>query len=171
MSGVCNYWVTKRDGDGYKCPWCSRDLVKKTSHSPANPERDFVSCDKKFGGCGLFCFLDAEPNEKFNPNKKSGGGGKSGGGAVFGGSYAAKPPAENLKIAALEAKIATMESQITTLFSDVSSLSARKHRSPKRDSADHSDHSNERHKKAKTSPKRDAEAATAEPRKKKKASE
>ena len=166
MSGVCNYWVTKRDGDGYKCPWCARDLKSKLSKSEKNPDRPFVSCDKKFGGCGLFCFLDDQPKEQFNPNKQ-GGAGKTGGGNVFGGSYAAKPPAENMEIAALKAKVATLESQIATIFSDISSLSARKHRSPKRDSADHSDHSNERHKKEK----REEAAGPIEPRKKKKASE
>jgi len=130
MSGVCKYWVDKREGDGYKCPWCARDLKSKLSKSEKNPDRPFVSCDKKFGGCGLFCFLDDQPKEQFNPNKQ-------GGGSIFGGSYAAKPPTENMEIATIKAKIATIESQLATVFADLAQLQG------VRDEQEHSDHSNE----------------------------
>jgi len=53
----------------YQCPWCPRQLKCKVSNSANNPGRSFVTCDKKFGGCGLFCFLDAEPNDKFRPKE------------------------------------------------------------------------------------------------------
>jgi len=56
----------------YQCPWCARDLKPKISNSPKNPGRQFVSCSKDFGGCGLFCFTDELPNEKFNPAKQQG---------------------------------------------------------------------------------------------------
>ena len=65
------YWTEKFQAatGTYQCPWCNRDLRSKISQSAANPGKQFVSCDKKFGGCGMFCFTDALPNEKFNPNK------------------------------------------------------------------------------------------------------
>jgi len=71
---ACTFWAArfKADVGNYDCPWCDRVLVPKISKSAANPGKTFVSCSKDFGGCGLFSFLDAPPNEKFNPNKKQG---------------------------------------------------------------------------------------------------
>jgi len=54
----------------YDCPWCDRTLKHRLSNSVKNPGRTFVSCSKDYGGCGLFCFLDAVPDEKHNPNNK-----------------------------------------------------------------------------------------------------
>jgi hypothetical protein len=54
----------------FTCPWCQRDLKEKLSTSEKNPNRGFFSCNKDFDGCGLFCFSDATPDERFNPAKK-----------------------------------------------------------------------------------------------------
>ncbi len=65
------YWQEKVLQNGnYQCPWCPRDLKAKLSNSAKNPNKLFVSCSQDHGGCGLFCFLDSEPNEQFNPAKK-----------------------------------------------------------------------------------------------------
>ena len=64
-----SYWQGRFDANNqmYTCPWCDRGLKGKLSQSANNPTRGFVSCSKDYGGCGLFCFLDDEPNEQFNP--------------------------------------------------------------------------------------------------------
>jgi hypothetical protein len=69
------YWKNKFDAATgmYKCPWCERDLKPKLSNSAKNPGKTFVSCSKDFAGCGLFSFLDAVPDEKFNPFTKAKG--------------------------------------------------------------------------------------------------
>jgi hypothetical protein len=69
------FWKSKFDAAGgmYKCPWCERDLKPKLSQSAKNPGKTFVSCSKDFNGCGLFSFLDAIPDEKFNPFTKANG--------------------------------------------------------------------------------------------------
>lgn len=69
------YWKSKFDAASgmYKCPWCERDLKPKLSNSAKNPGKTFVSCSKDFNGCGLFSFLDAVPNEQFNPFTKANG--------------------------------------------------------------------------------------------------
>ena len=134
MSGACKYWTDKRTSDGdYTCPWCARNLKLKLSNSEKNPGRGFLSCDTKFGGCGLFCFADAEPNEKFKPR----GDKAAASGSIFGGNYAAKPSAENLEVATLKAKVATIESQLATIFEDIARLQG------VRNEDEHSDHSNE----------------------------
>lgn len=51
----------------YNCPWCPRTLKAKLSNSAKNPGRGFVSCSKDHGGCGLFCFTDAIPDDKYKP--------------------------------------------------------------------------------------------------------
>ena len=73
MSG--EYWQQKFNaGTGmYACPWCQRELKPKLSNSAKNPGKTFVSCSKDFSGCGLFSFLDAIPDEKFNPFTKQQG--------------------------------------------------------------------------------------------------
>ena len=65
------YWSEKWNSEKgmFECPWCQRDLKSKMSTSAKNPNRTFVSCSKDYGGCGLFSFLDDQPNEAFNPNK------------------------------------------------------------------------------------------------------
>lgn len=67
------YWVDRyvAQSDMYDCPWCPKQLKAKLSGPTAkNPNKEFVSCNKSYGGCGLFCFTDSEPNEKFNPGNK-----------------------------------------------------------------------------------------------------
>lgn len=55
----------------YDCAWCDRELKPKMSNSAKNPGRSFVSCSKDHGGCGLFCFLDEQVNDKFRPKDAS----------------------------------------------------------------------------------------------------
>lgn len=57
---------------GYECPWCQRMLKSKVSNSAKNPGRSFVGCSKEYGGCGLFSFLDAEPDETYRPKEGKG---------------------------------------------------------------------------------------------------
>lgn len=65
------YWKALLLPNGnYKCPWCERDLVSKKvqkDNGKGNLGRFFVSCSKDHEGCGLFCFLDEKPNDKFKP--------------------------------------------------------------------------------------------------------
>ncbi len=129
------FWTDKRTPDGsYTCPTngCGRDLKTKTSKSAANYDRQFVSCDEKFGGCGLFSFTDAEPNPKFtkkcettakngggNAQKReraddadSGGGGNSKNYRVEGtsvtGQVAYPPSATDARVADLANEVATL---------------------------------------------------------------
>lgn len=75
---MADYWsrYAQADGKHYTCPWCSADLTMFTCGQNAKPEnvgRSFVNCSNKDGknGCGLYCFLDKVPNDKFKP--KAGG--------------------------------------------------------------------------------------------------
>ncbi len=96
----------------YQCPWCERDLKPKLSNSAANPGKTFVSCAKDFGGCGLFCFLQNLPNEKFNPNKSAGvkrarddGASPRAGGSNIVGPIVMAPDVVEVRLADLAAKI------------------------------------------------------------------
>ena len=64
-----DFWRPLLQPNGnYTCPWCERELVsKKVQKEGSNKGRFFVSCSKDHEGCGLFCFLDEKPNEKFRP--------------------------------------------------------------------------------------------------------
>ena len=131
---VCKFWKDRYDSASamYKCAACDRELKTKVSKSEKNPDRVFVSCDTKFGGCGLFCFTDEEP-KKFAVAKAKQG-------AVLGGAYAAAPPTADIDIANLKAKVATIESQLSTIFADLEMLQGLQ---ALRVEDDHSDHSNE----------------------------
>jgi len=115
MSGACDYWNQKYHADRamFECPWCQRDLKSKLSTSAKNPNRAFVSCNKDFGGCGLFSFLDDRPNEAFNPNNKRGGGGgakraRSEGTNIV-GPVANQPGVHEERLAELAAEIASLK--------------------------------------------------------------
>lgn len=68
------FWLQQYDAEKqiYTCPWCQRDLKAKVSNSAKNPGKTFVSCAKDYNGCGLFSFLDAQPDEKFKPKETNG---------------------------------------------------------------------------------------------------
>src|SRR5271167_3937910 len=64
-----SFWTERfvtADGT-YTCPWCAKPLKAKISQSPKNPGKAFVSCNKDYGGCNMFSWLEAEPNEDYKP--------------------------------------------------------------------------------------------------------
>ncbi len=115
---ACNYWNARFNAPTgmYQCPWCERDLKPKLSNSAKNPGKTFVSCSKDFGGCGLFSFLDAEPNEKFNPNNKrartDNDAGPAYGGTNVLGPIAHAPDVANERLAELATSVANLEAKL-----------------------------------------------------------
>jgi len=119
------FWSSRFHADrgDYDCPWCARTLKHKLSNSAKNPGRTFVSCAKDFGGCGMFCFLDAVPDEKHNPNKRARsdngdtsntGGVRSGGNNIVGPIVSA-PNATETRLADLAAEIAALRSEVAKI--------------------------------------------------------
>jgi hypothetical protein len=112
------YWVKLFDADKktYTCPWCKRELKSKISNSAKNPGKSFVSCSKDYGGCGLFCFLNEQPNDKFKP---AGGDGaplafkraRAEGTNVV-GPIAAAPNAVEQRVADLAVEVAALRAAI-----------------------------------------------------------
>jgi len=103
----------------YDCAWCARQLKSKISHSAANPDKEFVSCAKDYGGCGLFCFLDALPNEKFNPNKKGGtkrAAPDNSGGTNIVGPIVNAPNATEARLADLAATVDGLRSEVKAIL-------------------------------------------------------
>lgn len=47
--------------DEFTCPACNKGMKQKTSNTPKNPGRAFVSCNDRYGGCGFFCWTDQKP--------------------------------------------------------------------------------------------------------------
>ena len=127
------FWQQAFNGDTkqYTCPWCARGLKSKVSNSAKNPGRSFVSCSKDYGGCGLFCFLDAMPDDKHRPNATGDNSSKrartdsprTGGNNVI-GPIADAPSAHEARLADLAAKIDQLATVIGQLVMDVSIVSA-----------------------------------------------
>lgn len=123
---ACAYWNSKYHADRamFECPWCQRDLKSKLSTSAKNPNRAFVSCNKDFGGCGLFSFLDDQPNESFNPNNKRGGGvgakrPRSEGTNIV-GPVANAPGVHEERLAELVTEMAALKTLVTEAHQDLS---------------------------------------------------
>ena len=119
MGEVCKFWADRRDGADYCCPDCNRALKVKMSNTAKNPGREFVSCSKNFGGCGLFCFMNEEP-------RKVGGGFKRprdnnaptpprAGGTNVMGPVAATPGTHELRLA----ELATAVDKLTTKVDEI----------------------------------------------------
>lgn len=114
------FWLNLKRDDGYECPWCQRNLKVKVSNSAKNPARSFVSCSKDFGGCGLFSFMDARPDDRFKPGaerptKKGKTDGISGGTQVLGG-IAAPPEAGAQRLAELTTEVAGFRSDLAKIM-------------------------------------------------------
>lgn len=125
---ACQFWLDKRiEGGDYQCPWCPRTLKSKLSNSIKNPGKSFVTCNKEFGGCGLFSFLDVQPNEEFNPSKKKtfnkrtkiddsiGVGGAIPQGTNVIGPISNAPTATEMRLAELATKIDEMQTQLAAI--------------------------------------------------------
>lgn len=58
-----DFWTQCYDAarDDFPCPECSKAMKQRTSNTPKNPGRSFVSCNDKYGGCGFFCWTDQKP--------------------------------------------------------------------------------------------------------------
>lgn len=115
------YWAQKFNAESqmYDCPWCDRTLKAKMSTSAKNPNRTFVSCNKDFGGCGLFSFLDDEPNEQFNPNKKAGGQGQKRArtqGTNIVGPVVNQPGVHEQRLAELASEVSGLKSMIVEVL-------------------------------------------------------
>lgn len=119
----CEFWNTRfdRNSNMYNCPWCDRQLKARISQSEKNPGKTFVSCSKDHGGCGLFCFLGEEPNDKFKPGaaKRPRGGGN---GQSFVGAVAAAPPQALVEVAKLQTETADLRAAVADLTSRVAML-------------------------------------------------
>lgn len=112
---VNDHWAALANGDKFGCPWCGL-LLKKMVSGPnsKNPGRAFVSCNKDYHGCGLFCFLDDEPNEKFNPNKKAGGN-KRAAGTTLVGAVAKAPSVQEDQLARIQADVTKIKGALLAL--------------------------------------------------------
>lgn len=115
------YWYqrfTAATGE-YQCPGCNRDLKPKMSNSAKNPGRTFVSCNKDFGGCGLFSFVDEEPRflpgQKPPAKKRERSEEPSGGGTNVIGPVVNRPEAHEHRLADLAAEIAGLRADIKDL--------------------------------------------------------
>jgi hypothetical protein len=118
---ACAYWNEKFNvaTQMYECPWCQRELKAKMSMSAKNPNRVFVSCNKDFGGCGLFSFVDDQPNESFNPNKKQGGQGQKRAkteGTNIVGPVVNQPAVHEQRLAELAAEVSGLKSMIVEVL-------------------------------------------------------
>lgn len=111
----CNYWDERFVGatGTYTCPWCDRDLKPKVSQSAKNPGKSFVSCSRDYGGCGLFSFLNDQPNEKFKPNGNKRGRAEGGNNIV--GPIVNRPSVTDERLAELATKI----DELTTVMHSV----------------------------------------------------
>ena len=132
---MAEFWSQRlRAEEGmYDCPWCIRQLKPRVSGPTAkNPNRAFVSCSTEHDGCGLFCFLDALPNEKFNPNASAapvanGGGVKrarvaASPGTNIVGPVTHTPGATDARVADLAAEVAQLRKQLADLGAVVAQL-------------------------------------------------
>lgn len=121
---TCDFWTERfvPAENMYTCAWCDKHLKAKISNSEKNPGKVFVSCSKDYGGCGLFSFLDAPPNDKFKPG---GGGAQKRGRAPaqsLAGPVAAAPPNWALQLAALATQVADTNAAIAELEKRVTML-------------------------------------------------
>lgn len=112
---MSTYWTEKFNAASgmYQCPWCDRDLKPKVSNSEKNPGRSFVACSKDYGGCGMFSFLDAEPNAKFKPHGAKRG--RVDGAHVMGGINQA-PDQVAQRLAELATEISGVRSEIREVY-------------------------------------------------------
>ena len=114
---MADFWRQRfnTNDNTYECPWCHRGLKSKLSKSAKNPDKVFVSCAKDFGGCGLFCFLDSVPNDKFKPNTnkrpKTDDDPQPGGNNVI-GPIVNNPDVHEVRLAELAAKVDNLASQL-----------------------------------------------------------
>jgi hypothetical protein len=112
---VNDYWAGFASGDKFGCPWCGLLLKKMVSGAASkNPGRAFVSCNKDYHGCGLFCFLDDKPNEKFNPNNKTGGN-KRPAGTTLAGPVAKAPSVQEDQLARIQTDVTKIKSILCAL--------------------------------------------------------
>jgi hypothetical protein len=121
------FWQTQHNKTtgNFDCPWCQRELKSKLSTSAKNPNRVFVSCNKDFGGCGLFSFLDDAPNESFNPNKKFGGQKRARSdapGTNLVGPVAHQPGAHEQRLAELVTELAALKNSLNTVADKIDHL-------------------------------------------------
>lgn len=107
---VTAFWAPFRNPNGQVgCPWCGLLLKVFTCGANAKPEnqgRSFVNCSKKDGahGCGLYCFLDEVPNDRFKP-KAQGQKRERAEGTVLTGGIAATPSVLEDAVARLQADV------------------------------------------------------------------
>jgi len=105
----------------YQCPWCPEELQPRVSNSAKNPGKTYVACNKERGGCGMFCFLDAEPNEKFNPNNKRARTDTYQGTTVV-GSVANGPNVTDTRIAELATSVAELSKTMTDMYAKIDKI-------------------------------------------------
>jgi hypothetical protein len=89
----------------------------KVSQSAKNPGKAFVACNKDYGGCGLFCFVENEPNEKYNPNNGFKRPRADGNNIV--GPIAAKPGVHEERLAELATAIDELRTQVLSQLGEV----------------------------------------------------
>lgn len=117
---MASFWAEHQRDDGdFDCPTegCGRVLKVRVSNTAKNPNRQFVSCAKDFGGCGLFCFTDERP--KFGGGKSAqkrarpGGNGYSGQLAVVETPEAARIPSDvEVQLARLATAVDRVEQEL-----------------------------------------------------------
>lgn len=118
---TCKFWSDRFNAAQgyYDCPWCDRTLKPKLSNSAKNPGKTFVSCAKDFGGCGLFCFVDAVPNDKFKPGAQQGvkreRSPPRAGGSNIVGPIVNRPDATETRIAELAAAIDRLTTKVDAI--------------------------------------------------------
>ncbi len=122
------FWQGQAKGDGdYTCPWCNRDLKSKLSNSAKNPGKVFVSCSADFGGCGLFCFIDKVPDDKYKPKNNATSTTKRArpeaeGGTQLIGGIAALPNGSEKRLADLLAEVARLATLVERISTDLAKV-------------------------------------------------
>lgn len=114
---MATFWAEHQREDGdFDCPGegCGRVLKARMSNTAKNPNRQFVSCGKDFGGCGLFCFTDERP--KFTGGKQAQGAQKRARAAGYSQQLAV---VENDQVARIPAEVEVQISRLATAIDRV----------------------------------------------------
>lgn len=113
------FWTSRFNAESkmYTCAWCPRELKSKMSNSAKNPGRGFVSCAKDFGGCGLFCFLDSKPDDKFRQQQGEKRARAEPSGTNIVGPVAAAMGDTDKRVAELATENAALRAQMSAILS------------------------------------------------------
>ena len=120
---ACDYWNAKFDGPSgmYNCPWCPKQLKPTVSKSAKNPGKVFVSCNKDYGGCGLFSFIDKEPNDKFKPNGTKRERSESAGTNLV-GPVAKRPDVLEIRLGELATEVSELRSRLVESLAKIDEI-------------------------------------------------